>query len=112
MPALTIPACGFTVGSRPQIDAGITRKISYGGAQVGFSDYDAVRRVHTLVFSTVTLAEWNTMYTEWDANKLTGGMTFTLPWQTGTITAAYADEPDMQPGEGLWLRVTLVMQEQ
>jgi hypothetical protein len=111
MPALTVPLCGYCVGSRPQVDAGIARKIAYGGAQVGFSDYDSVRRVHTLVFDTCTEAEKNTIYNEYLTNRLTGAMTFTPPWVGASVNTDYADEPAIEPLQGLYYRITLVMRE-
>jgi hypothetical protein len=112
MPALTIPACGYSSGSRAQIDSGIERAITHGGAQIGWSDYDTVRRIHTVVFGTCTLAEHNTIYAEYLANRLTGTMTFTPPWVGSLVTCDYAAEPTIEPREGVLFSITLTLREQ
>lgn len=89
MPALTIPAAGYGDGTMGPIDPGIEFAISHGGTQRGWSDYDAVHRDFTLVFPIVTVAELATMEAEYLSNRLTGGMTFTAPWNSTSYTFDY-----------------------
>jgi len=89
MPALTIPAQGFGEGTAPTFDTGIEQVISKGGTMRGWSDYDAVHREFTLSFPIVTMDELATMETEYLANRLTGGMTFTAPWNGDSYTFDY-----------------------
>jgi len=111
MPALTIPACGYSVGSTHEIDDGIERVTSVGGTQKGWSDYDATKRVFTLVFELCTTAEVNTITSEYTSNRLTGGMTFTPPWIGSSITADYAGAPKITPGP-TYTKVVLPLREQ
>jgi len=111
MPALTIPACGYSVGSTHEIDDGIERVTSIGGTQRGWSDYDASKRVFTLVFELCTAAEVTTISSEYASNRLTGGMTFTPPWVGSSVTADYAAAPQIAPG-ATYHRVTLKLREQ
>lgn len=89
MPVLTIPAQGFGEGTAPTFDAGIEQVVSKGGAMRGWSDYDSVRREFTLSFPIVTMAEFATMSSEYLTNRLTGGMTFTAPWDGNSYTFDY-----------------------
>lgn len=111
MPALTIPTCGYSVGSTHDIDDGIERVVSVGGTQKGWSDYDATKRVFTLVFELCTTAEANTIVGEYTSNRLTGGMTFTPPWIGSSVTADYAAPPQLSPG-AVYTKVTLKLREQ
>ena len=108
MPALTLPACGCSSGSKPTIEAGIESSIAKGGKRHGWSDFDTVRESVTLSFAQTTPAEVATIRSEYNTNRLTGGMTFTVPW--GSYTADYTAEPDITPLAGsLNSSVTLKM---
>ena len=111
MPTLTIPACGYSLGSRDEIDDGVERVTSLGGTQRGWSDYDATKRVFTLVFELCSTSEVNTIRSEYTSNRLTGGMTFIPPWIGTSITADYAAPPVIDPGT-TYTKVTLKLREQ
>ncbi len=112
MPTLTIPACGYSVGSGPDIDDGIERVTALGGTMRGFSNYDAIKRTFTLVFELCTFAEAATIIAEYETNRLTGGMTITPPWVTSTTyTCDYLDRPQVSYGSS-YAKVTLKLREQ
>lgn len=111
MPALTIPQCGFSVGSGPEIDDGVDRIVSLGGTMRGFSNYDAAKQVFTIVFEVCTFAEATAQLTLYNANRLTGGMTFTAPWDSTAYTADYADKPKFEY-RATNCRVTLRLRQQ
>lgn len=111
MPVLTIPACGYSVGSSHEIDDGIQRVTAIGGTQRGWTDYDASKRVFTLVHELATQAEANTIASEYNSNRLTGGMTFTPPWIGSSVTADYIAPPKLEPGP-IYVRITQRLREQ
>lgn len=112
MPTLTIPACGYSVGSGPDIDDGIERVTALGGTMRGFSSYDAIKRTFTLVFELCTFAEATTIIAEYETNRLTGGMTITPPWVTATTyTCDYLAAPQVGYGT-TYAKVTLKLREQ
>jgi len=106
MPALTIPAAGYGDGTEGAIDDGIERAIATGGQQKGWSDYDAVHRDFTLQFPVVTVAEAATMESEYLTNRLTGGMTFTAPWNATSYTFDYTSFK-LTPKGGVLFSVTI-----
>lgn len=112
MPTLTIPACGYSVGSGPDIDDGIERVTALGGTTRGFSNYDAIKRTFTLVFELCTFDEAATIVAEYESNRLTGGMTITPPWVTATTyTCDYVAAPQVGYGT-TYAKVTLKLREQ
>ena len=107
MPTLTIPACSFSNGSKPTLDAGIESAIAKGGARRAWSDFDTIKETLTLVFEQTTPAEVTTIRSDYSANRITGGMIFTAPWGL-SYTANYIAEPDINPLPGsVNSRVTL-----
>ena len=111
MPALTIPQCGFSVGSAPDIDDGIERVTSLGGVQRGWTDFDAPKQVYTIVFEICSFAEATAQLALYNTNRLTGGMTFTAPWDATAYTADYAAPPKFDY-RATNCRVTLKLRQQ
>lgn len=103
MPALAIPVCGISGDSVWELDDGLTLQKSESGKARGWSAYAASKREGMLVFAMCTLAERNTIFSDYATNKLTGGMTFT--WADGvSYTAMYMGEPKDKavPGYNTW----------
>lgn len=115
MPALTIPACGYSVGSSHEIDDGVQRITALGGTTRGWTDYDASKRVFTLVHDLATTSEANTIVSEYNSNRLTGGMTISPPWIPGSvgtpIVCDYIAPPKLEPGP-IYVRITQRLREQ
>lgn len=99
MPALPIPACGFSVGFDPKKDTGIERVKALGGTMRGWTNYDAVKKEFHIVFEVCTFAEAATANAFHTANCLTGGITFVHPYTGDTHTCDYfGAEYDEKPG--------------
>lgn len=113
MPALAIPVCGISGDSVWELDDGLTTQLSESGQMKGWTNYPGSgKRGGVIVFPMCTLAERNQLFTDYQSNKITGGVTFT--WVDGvTYTTMHTKEPKDKavPGYLRW-RVELPLREQ
>lgn len=110
MPALIIPVCGYSIGSGQTIDDGVQRIKAMSGVQRGWSDYDATKRIFTLVHALATYTEAASILTEYNTYRLSGGLTFTPPWLGVSVTADYVEPPTVEYGT-TYVRITRKMRE-
>ena len=92
MPALIIPACGFTVGSVGDPIFGLRTKESRSGGLRGWVQWTGDRRLFNLNFEIVTLAERLALLTFVRNNLLANDITFT--WIDGVNYACqFVEDP-------------------
>lgn len=112
MAALPIPACGFTVGSKPTIRDGLKLKESQSGLLKGWSTWAAKKRAFTLVFSLCTSAERAALEAFYDANKIAGGITFTFVDGVAYTVKFLENGYDEQPTQSVYWTVTLQVRQE
>ena len=107
MPALPVPACGFTVGSKPKLITGLKLKVSQSGLLKGWKTMPTAKDEFTLIFSTCTNAERAALKAFYVANLITGGVTFTFADGVAYTVQFLEDGYDEQPTQSVYWTVTL-----
>ncbi len=107
MPALPIPACGFTVGTKPKRQTGLKLKTSMSGLLKGWRTWSANKDEFTLVFGMCTASERSTLKSFVDSNLITGGVTFTFVDGSSKTVQFLEDAYDEQPTQSVYWSITI-----